>query len=245
MALAVTALPENQKILAIDTSSTSGSVALCQGETILAESMINVRSTHSERLLVQVEQVLDATDVAVEDIDLVAVVHGPGSFTGLRVGLATAKGLASAAGIPIVGLSTLEALAMNLPFSPYPVCAFLDARKQEVYNCLYDCRSGFPVAVAEESVLPPAELLSRLKGEIVLVGDGVDPYRSLIEEQMGGRAKLPPPVAHQVRASSVAALAAHKYAEGQLPSAGELKPSYIRPSDADIPKSKGGSAPGK
>ena len=115
MALVRNPSNENPKILAIDTSSMTGSVALCIGDTLLAEFLVNLRSTHSERLLLQIEQIFAMTGVTDADLDLVAVVHGPGSFTGLRVGLATAKGLATAAGIPVVGLSTLEVLAMNLP----------------------------------------------------------------------------------------------------------------------------------
>lgn len=241
MAIAEVPAEKCSKILAIDTSSMTGSVALSHGDTVLAESLVNVRSTHSERLLLQVEQVLKAANTTVEELDLLAVVHGPGSFTGLRVGLATAKGLATAIGIPVVGLSTLEVLAMNLPLCPYPVCAFLDARKQEVYSCLYDCRNGFPEAVSEESVLPPAELLRRLDGDIALVGDAVPLYRSMIDEQLGGRAMLPPAVAHQPRASSAAALAVRRYAAGQLATVEELTPCYIRPSDADLPKNKAGS----
>lgn len=241
MALAEQLTGDGLKVLAIDTSSMAGSVAVCHGDTVLAESLVNVRSTHSERLLLQVEQVLDAANLSVEELDLLAVVHGPGSFTGLRVGLATAKGLATAAGIPVVGLSTLEVLAMNLPLCAYPVCAFLDARKQEVYSCLYNCQGGFPAAVSEESVLPPAELLSHLEGDVALVGDAVSLYRSIIDEQLGERGKVPPSATHQLRASSVAALAVHKYANGQPSTVEELSPCYIRPSDADLPKSKGGS----
>lgn len=230
-------------VLAIDTATLSGSVALCRGAEILAESLVNLRSTHSERLLLQVEQVLDVTGLSVAQLDLIAVVHGPGSFTGLRVGLATAKGLATAADVPLVGISTLEALAMNLPFSPYPVYAFLDARKQEVYSCSYNCREGFPVPLSGEVVVPPGELLSSIDGDVALVGDGVNSYRSLIDELLGDRAKLPPAVCHQVRAAAVALLAARRMEEGvELPSVAELRPSYIRPSDADLPPKK--SVPG-
>ncbi|HKJ04807.1 MAG TPA: tRNA (adenosine(37)-N6)-threonylcarbamoyltransferase complex dimerization subunit type 1 TsaB [Geopsychrobacteraceae bacterium] len=224
------------KILAIDTSSLSGSVALCQDGIILAESTINARSTHSERLLQQVEQVLEGAGITVSDLDLIAVVHGPGSFTGLRVGLATAKGLAVAADLPVVGLSTLEVLAMNLPLCPYPVCAFIDARKGEVYSGLYDCRSGHPVPLSVASVQPPSELLDSLDDEIAFVGDGVSLYSMMIEQKMGGRAKLPPAPAHQLRAAAAAVLAVRKYSEGEPSTVEELVPCYIRPSDADLPR---------
>ena len=224
------------KTLAIDTSSMSGSVALCYGDKILSESLLNVRSTHSERLLQQIDQMLQVTGTAVADLDLLAVVHGPGSFTGLRVGLATAKGLAVAADLPVMGISSLEVLAMNLPFCAYPVCAFLDARKAEVYSCFYDCRTGFPVALSEERVLSPLELLDGLDGEVSFVGDGVSLYRALIEEKLAERAKLPPPSVHQARSSAVAALAARRYMAGEHSTDAILTPCYIRPSDADLPR---------
>ncbi|PLX93844.1 MAG: tRNA (adenosine(37)-N6)-threonylcarbamoyltransferase complex dimerization subunit type 1 TsaB [Desulfuromonas sp.] len=242
MALTTTSANNGLTILALDSSSMTGSVALWRDGVLLAESLLNLRTTHSERLLVQVEQLLAATGLALVDLDLLGVVHGPGSFTGLRVGLATAKGLATAADLPVVGLSTLEVLAMNLPFAPYPVCAFLDARKQEVYSCLYDCSSGFPVAVGTETVQPPRQLLNNLADEVVLVGDGVPLYHGLIDEILAGRAKLPPAVAHQPRAAAAAVLAAVKFDTGLALPVSKLKPCYIRPSDADLPKSRGGSA---
>jgi len=226
-------------VLAIDTSSQSGSVALCRGGQVIAESAINVRSTHSERLLVQIEQVLDASQRSLSDMDLLAVSRGPGSFTGLRVGLATAQGLAVSAGLPLIGVSTLQALALNLPLSPVPVCTFLDARKQEVYSCLYDTRSGFPRALGDEQVLPPELLLDRLEQEVVFAGDGVAHYRDLIVKRLGADVCSLPPAAHQVRASSVAFLAEQSFVRGDRGSSGVVSPCYIRPPDADLPQKKG------
>ncbi|MDT8420357.1 MAG: tRNA (adenosine(37)-N6)-threonylcarbamoyltransferase complex dimerization subunit type 1 TsaB [Desulfuromonadales bacterium] len=244
MALTTTSAHNGLTVLALDSSSMTGSVALWQGGVLLAESLLNLRSTHSERLLVQVDQLLAATGLKLADLDLLGVVHGPGSFTGLRVGLATAKGLATAADLPVVGLSTLEVLAMNLPFSPFPVCAFLDARKQEVYSCLYDCSSGLPEAVGTETVQPPRELLNSLAGEVILVGDGVPLHREMIDGILGGRAKVPPAVAHQPRAAAAAVLASAKFDAGLAMPASGLRPCYIRPSDADLPKGRVGSADG-
>lgn len=227
-------------ILAIDTASLAGSVALWQDNQLLAESLLNVRSTHSERLLGQIDHLLVSTGLNVGDLHLIAVVHGPGSFTGLRVGLATAKGLATGAGLPTVGLSTLEVLAMNLPFCPYPVCAFLDARKKEVYSCLYETDSGYPEPLDKEKVLSPEKTLADLNGEVALVGSGVGLYRELIDTTLGERAKLPPEMVHQPRAAAAAVLARRKFAAGQAIPPARLAPCYIRPSDADLPKTKGG-----
>ena len=222
------------KVLALDTASATGSVALLDGERLIAETLLNLRATHSERLLGQIRQVLAAAGLALTDLDLIAAVSGPGSFTGLRVGLATAKGLAHAAGLPLIGVSTLRLLAMNLPLCPLPVCAFLDARKREVYTALFTWRDGLPQPVGSELVLPPAAALHRLEGEVALVGDGVLLYRDLIDEILSSRAHLPALCHHQPRAAAAAVLASRDFSLGAEATATGLKPVYIRPSDAEI-----------
>ena len=228
------------KILALDTASATGSVALLDGSKLVAESLLNIKAVHSERLLDQVQQVLQAGKLTLEELDLIAVVRGPGSFTGLRIGLATAKGLAQAANLQVLGVSSLQLLAMNLPLCALPVCAFLDARKQEVYTALYFWREGIPVAAGPELVLPPEKALRRLDGEVALVGDAVDLYRPLIDEILGERARVPAACHHQPRASAAAALAARLYQPGQQFSAAQLTPVYIRPSDAELKPLKAG-----
>ena len=160
---------EGLKILTLDSSSLSGSVSLCQGESLVAESLLNVRSTHSEKLLQQVDLLLGETGWRLEDLDLFAVVTGPGSFTGLRIGIATIKGLAQVLKKPVVPVSTLQAVAMNLPLSPVPICVFLDARKKEVYTQLFEWHhASGPVAIGEAVVLPPERLLLDLSGPVAL-----------------------------------------------------------------------------
>ena len=129
-------------MLALDTASPTGSVALVQGECLLGESLLNLKTTHSERLLGVVDRLLEGLGCTLDQLDALAVVRGPGSFTGLRVGMATAKGLALALELPLVGISSLAALAANAPFARMPVCALLDARKDEVYAGLYSCAAG-------------------------------------------------------------------------------------------------------
>jgi tRNA threonylcarbamoyladenosine biosynthesis protein TsaB len=228
------------KILALDTASGNGSVALLDGQKLVAETLLNVRATHSERLIDQVEQVLLAGNLTLEGLDLIVVVRGPGSFTGLRIGLATAKGLAQAAKLPLIGISSLQLLAMNLPLCPLPICALLDARKKEVYTALYHWRDGMPVAAGPELVLPPEKALARLEGEVALVGDAVELYRPLIDEILGERGKFPAVCHHQPRASAAAALAAGLYRPGMQLDAAQLAPIYIRPSDAELKPPKGG-----
>jgi len=186
------------KVLAVDSSSMTGSVALCCGETFV-------------------------------------VVTGPGSFTGLRIGIATVKGLAQVVGKPVIPISSLQTIAMNLPLSPYPICAFLDARKQEVYTQLFkwDSVRG-PIAVESATVLPPQQVLDSLTGDVALVGDGVLSYRQLIEDSLGGRAFIPTDSAHQLRASQAVWLAIQAWSSDLTCRAADIVPIYIRPSDAEL-----------
>lgn len=223
------------RILAVDSSSITGSVALCQGESLVAESLLNVRSTHSEKLLKQIDLLLGEADWKLEDLDLLAVVTGPGSFTGLRIGIATIKGLAQVLNKPVVSISSLQAIAMNLPLSPVPICAFLDARKKEIYSQMFEWHPvNGPVAIGEPSVLPPERLLKELEGEVSLVGDGVLLYRHLIDNVLADRAMIPVATAHQLRAVHVSWLALQAWCAGLVQDAAGILPTYIRPSDAEL-----------
>ena len=222
------------KILAVDTASLTGSVALCLGEILIAESLLNVRSTHSDKLLQQIDQLLTEAGWQLDDLDLFVVVNGPGSFTGLRIGVATVKGLAQVTNRPVIGISSLQMLAMNLPLCPVPICVFLDARKKEVYTQLFRATAQGPLPLAEARVLPPIEALEQLNGEVALVGDGVPLYRELIARQLGDRVLLPAMPAHQPRASQAAWLGWEAWQTGVLQGAAELLPVYIRPSDAEL-----------
>ena len=226
---------EEMKILAVDSSSLTGSVALCRGESLVAESLLNVRSTHSEKLLKQIDLLLGEADWKLEDLDLLTVVTGPGSFTGLRIGIATVKGLAQVLNKPFVPVSSLQAVAMNLPLSPVPICAFLDARKKEVYSQLFEWHHAVgPVAIGEPSVLPPERLLRELPGEVALVGDGVLLYRHLIDDILADRALIPVATAHQLRAVQASWLALQAWSAGLVQDAAGILPTYIRPSDAEM-----------
>ncbi|NOQ41003.1 MAG: tRNA (adenosine(37)-N6)-threonylcarbamoyltransferase complex dimerization subunit type 1 TsaB [Desulfuromusa sp.] len=226
---------EGVKILAVDSSSLPGSVALCQGELLVAESLLNVRSTHSEKLLQQIDLLLNEADWKLEDLDLLTVVTGPGSFTGLRIGIATIKGLAQILDKPVVPVTSLQAVAMNLPLSPVPICTFLDARKKEVYSQLFEWNyTAGPVAIGEPSVLPPEQLLKALSGKVALVGDGVFLYRHLIDDILADRALIPIATAHQLRAAQASWLALQSWSAGLVQDVGKILPTYIRPSDAEL-----------
>lgn len=221
-------------LLTIQTASPAGSIALTAGDRLLAEINLDVRKTPTEWLLQSIEELLDKTDVKQNDLDGIAVVHGPGSFTGLRVGLATAKGLSLALGCPLLGISSLQCVAMQLPFAGLPICVMLDARKQEVYTASYRWEGGIPHPVSQEAVLGPEQLLAGINGETLFAGNGALLYRTLIVRQLGDRAHFAPPFLNLPRAAAAAALAVREWTAGRTFTADQLMPNYLRPSEAEI-----------
>jgi len=221
-------------LLTIQTASPAGGLALSDGERLLAEINLDVRKTPTEWLLPSIEDLLAKADITRRDLNGVGVVRGPGSFTGLRVGMATAKGLALAAGCPLVGVSSLQCLAMQLPFTTLPVCAMLDARKQEVYAALYRWEAGYPHPIVDERVIKPENLLAEITEETLFVGGGAHVYRSLIVRQLAGRAHFVPDFLNLPRTGAVAAIALHEWQSGHTFSAEQLMPVYLRPSEAEL-----------
>ncbi len=221
-------------ILTIQTASPAGSLAITDGEQLLAEINLDLRKTPTEWLLPSIEDLLAKTGLDTKALDAIGIVRGPGAFTGLRVGLATAKGLSLAIGCPLVGISSLQCLAMQLPFSRFPVCVMLDARKQEVYSCLYNWESGAPRAISEERVVGPEKLLADLSGETLFVGNGAHVYRTLIVRKMAERAHFAPDFLNLPRASAAAVIALSEWQAGRIFSANEMMPSYLRPSEAEL-----------
>lgn len=221
-------------ILTIQTASPAGSLALTKGDQLLAEINLDVRKTATEWLLSSIEDLLEKSSVDKKSFDAVAVVKGPGSFTGLRVGLASAKGLALAAGCPLLGVSSLQCLAMQLPYAQMPVCVMMDARKQEVYTARYQWEAGRPVSVSPERVIKPDALLQELSEDTLFIGNGAQVYRTLIVRNMGERAHFAPPFLGLPRAAAAAALAIREWEAGNTFTAEELMPFYLRPSEAEL-----------
>lgn len=224
----------DETLLTIDTSTPTGSVAISRGETLLGEILLNVKSTHTDRLLLTLRQLLADAGLQLTDVDALAAVLGPGSFTGLRVGVATVKGLALAMDKPVVGVSTLQALAMQFPFARHPLCVLLDARKNEVYAGLYHWEGGRPVADRPETVIAPEALLESLDGEILFAGDGAIAYRTFIARRLGPRAHFVPWTLNLPRAAAAAVLALAALRAGDTIPLAQLAPRYIRLSEAEI-----------
>lgn len=231
------------KLLAVDTASRSCSVAVADGERLAAELTATVARTHTAHLMTMVDSALGMAGLDVGAMDGFAVTLGPGSFTGLRIGISTVKGLAFAAGRPAAGVSSLAALACQALPWPGLVCALLDARRGEVYAGLYRVAGGRPVALAAERVLPPERLLAEIHTPCMFVGDGAERHQGLVRARLGERAHFLPGERNVIRAANVAALAIPAL---ELAGAGDLDlllPRYVRPSESELKTGAAGDPP--
>jgi len=222
------------RILALETSTLTGGVALLDGDCLVAEYTLSVRATHSERLMAAVDRLLNDSGWAVETLEGVAVSIGPGSFTGLRIGVSTAKGLGLALGIPLVGVPTLDALAALLPHARDPVCPILDAKKGELYTSLFHWEGGRMVRDWEYLALTPRDLCARLSGPVIFVGDGVVAFEKTLAEGLGPLARFAPPARRLPSAACVAQLGHSRLLSGEVVEPASLTPLYIRPSEAEL-----------
>lgn len=220
------------KILALDSTALAASVALCEDEELLGEFTVNNGNTHSQNLLPMVESMLKLFDMTADEIALFAASAGPGSFTGVRIGAATLKGLAFGTQTPCIGVSTLEALAYNLIGFNGLLCPVMNARRQQVYTALFRCEGGKLTRLMPDSAIAIAELDQQLAayGEPVrLVGDGYGITASLLTHTV-----IPTPerLRHQ-SAYSVAQVARHAYCNGVRTTDIEMAPTYLRLSQAE------------
>lgn len=221
-------------LLVLENSTMCGSVALVTGNQCLAEYSLESRLTHSKRLLGVVDILMNDCRVGWDDLDAIAVSLGPGSFTGLRICLATAKGLALAAGLPLLGIPSLDGLAAQLPFSSHPVCALLDARKKEVYAAFYRNNIGKSERISDYMAVSPEKLVEMIKEPVILVGDGVELYRDLFKERLGKNALFVPLQIFQTRAAAIGLSAIGKWLNKDFLDTSAAVPIYVRPSDAEI-----------
>jgi len=224
----------SMKVLAIETATMSGSIAVVEDDTLIGEVRINVKIAHSERVMTSVEWLLTASNLSINDIDAFAVSIGPGSFTGLRIGLSTIKGLSYAAKKPIVPVPTLDAFARRIRFSSYPVCPMLDARKNEVYTGLYSWENGQCRKIIPEIAIAPADFLKEIGERTIFMGEGAKIYRQLIIDKLPDNALFASPSEMTPSASSVAEIAIEKLQEGITADPASLVPFYLRRSSAEI-----------
>ncbi len=229
---------ESPLILAVDTASACSSVALTKGDiqngTLLASLSLNSGITHSRRLLSGIDWLLQKNDVKLRDVDGFGVGLGPGSFTGLRIGMATMKGLVTAVNKPLLGVSTLDGLAFSCS-GHLPLCALLDARKQEVYRRWYvkDAEGIYREDGAIEA-LSPADFANEISEECQLVGDGVFALGSDILEEIKDCAAIAPLPLHSINAAATAFLCCEKLQKNEVMELDSAAPLYVRASDAEL-----------
>ena len=202
---------------------------------MLAEGERREPRSHTASLPALVDQVLARAALSLDDVEGLAVSIGPGSFTGLRIGLALAKGIALAGGLPLVGVPTLEALAWVADAPPgTTICAALDARKREVYAALFAATGAAPRRLSPDLALSPEVLAARLTPPCVVVGDASEVYGDVL----GARAVLRPFATHHPRGGVIARLGFDRLAAGEGRNPGPLEPTYVRPPDAELPRSR-------
>ncbi|MEK6682886.1 MAG: tRNA (adenosine(37)-N6)-threonylcarbamoyltransferase complex dimerization subunit type 1 TsaB [Nitrospirota bacterium] len=223
------------KVLGIDTATMMGSIGLIDDEGAIAEYSLNIRATHSERLMPAIDRLLKDSGIMPKDIDGFAVSIGPGSFTGLRIGLATVKGFAMGCNKPVAAVSTLEALAFNLAYAEYLICPILDARRNEVYAAMFksDGKGGIKRLV-QDMAIDMQTFLREYDEDIIFLGDAVDIYRERILDILKDRAHFAPKNRNMPSGVSVAELGLKKIRDGKAADPSGLAPFYIRRSEAEI-----------
>ncbi len=226
------------KILALETSTMLGGVAIADDNGLIAEIRLNVKTTHSERMMTAIDWALKQSGVTLDAIDAVAAASGPGSFTGLRIGLATAKGLCYATGKPLVLIPTLEALAWNFPYCMHPVCVMLDARKGEVYAALFLWKGDRFVTLVPETSVRPEDLLRDGDGPVVLAGEGAMRYWDRILSALGERALAAPLHKMVPSPANIALLGVQKARRSEYADPATAEPLYVRKSEAEVKWSK-------
>jgi tRNA threonylcarbamoyladenosine biosynthesis protein TsaB len=221
-------------ILAIDTSGGTASVAILRDETVLAEIFLNLGRNHSEILLPSIDQLLVVAGLDLGAIDVFACTSGPGSFTGIRLGVSTVKGLAFAVDRPVVALSALEVLAVSATGSRQKICPMIDARKNQVYAGLYADNDTYPLTKIIPEQLAGAEDFLKLIGEdVIFIGSGVLKYEDFIRQRLGDRGCFVANHLHQVHAAAVGSLARKKVNSGRMTDALKLIPLYLRRPEAE------------
>lgn len=239
-------------ILALDSTALSASVALCEDEALIAEFTVNTGHTHSETLLPMVEAALKISNRTVDDIDLFACTAGPGSFTGVRIGAATVKGIAFDKGKPCIGVSTLESLAYNgaVPMNGGKIilCPAMNARRAQVYNALFACERGVVTRLCDDRALSIAELLNELEAialPVYLMGDGAKlVFDAQGDNPTGKIHMLPERLIHQ-SGHNTALCALKLWRDGVRTTDAELAPVYLRPSQAERTRAERLAAEGK
>lgn len=223
------------RILALDSSGLVATVALLEDGQTIAEYTVNYKKTHSQTLLPMLDEIMKMTEFDLSTIDAIAVAGGPGSFTGLRIGSATAKGLGLALDKPLIHVPTVDGMAYNLFGSEGLICPMMDARRNQVYTGIYRFKKDFEI-VEEQIAISVQELivkLNRYHEKVTFLGDGVPVYREQLEEGLTVEYCFAPAHVNRQRAAAIGALGMKYFQEGKTESAREHQPDYLRMSQAE------------
>jgi tRNA threonylcarbamoyladenosine biosynthesis protein TsaB len=223
------------KVLGIDTSTSCGSVGLIDDDSLIADYLLNIPVTHSERLLGAIELILREARCVLEDLEGWAISLGPGSFTGLRIGISTIKGLSFATQKPVAGVPTLDALAYLSSPTPYLICPILDARKGEVYTAFYRYENGDTLKrMSPHQAIGPEELIKKIDEKTIFIGDAVRTYGSFLRDSLPNLATFPSSPLHVLHGSAVAKMGLELLRKGEWLDLSTFNPIYVRPSEAEI-----------
>jgi len=224
------------KILAIESSGLVASVAVIEDNTLVGEYTMNHKKTHSQTLLPMLDELSKMIELDLNTIDAIAVSKGPGSFTGLRIGSATAKGLGLALDKPIIPVPTVDALAYNLWGTDKQICPLMDARRQQTYTGLYNFIDGQLNTIIPQCAVDISEIIEKInktEKPVIFLGDGIPVFKEYIAEYVRVPYEFAPASCHIQRAVSVAALARVLYQQGVVETAKEHRPDYLRLSQAE------------
>ena len=224
------------KVLGIDTSSNATSIAVIEDNKLICEYTVNTKTTHSQKLMPMIENMLSMSGINIKEIDAIAICIGPGSFTGLRIGMATAKAISHVNNLPIIGVNSLEILAGNMDLCNKKICSILDAQRNQVYTGRYKFENGSIVEIQQVDVVEIENLLEEISkdnDEWILVGEAVYKYEDKIKEIKN--IDIPAPSHNVTKASSLCSIAMEKYNNNvDIHNCYDINPMYIRKSQAEV-----------
>ena len=226
-------------VFGIDTCCMAATAALVNEEVMIAQTVVNKNKTHSQMMMPLVEEMFRASEIEPASVDAFAVAVGPGSFTGVRIGVATAKALAQASKKPCITVSTLEALAFSSKHFDGIICPILDARREQVYNALFKGGKDGLTRICEDRAMPLSELLEELREDgrnVIFMGDGTLVFKNEIIESLGDTAHFAPKIANLNLGGAVAEIGLEKLKNGEITEYGKLVPCYVRLSQAEREK---------
>ncbi len=222
------------KILGIDTATPYLALGIVEENKVLSEIRFDARQAHAQLLVPNVDKILKDAELELKDLDGIALSIGPGSFTGLRIGLATAKGLCFASGKPLVSVSTLDALVYFSLSAPYQVVPILDAKKNEIYAAIYDTREGILKRVSDYWVLALEKLVAKIPQEVIFLGPGLEVFRKRLKELYKGKSHFVEGEKNLPSGTAVAFLGLEKLKRSEFEDLEKAEPVYLRKSEAEL-----------